>query len=118
MLNQTVGDVQSHTYLTSPPPSPHPHTPTLSLSLSHTHTLFFPQGVVITEALGKVPLLEGLTEAQLARISDCVEMLPFSMGKLHRYTGAHTDTDTMHMHAYTYAHPIMNIDTHMYIYVH
>lgn len=54
----------------------------LTHHLSHTHTLFLPQGVVITEALGKVPLLEGLTEAQLARISDCVEMLPFSMGKL------------------------------------
>ena len=38
------------------------------------------QAVIITQALGKVPLLEGLTDAQRTKISDVVEMLPFCAG--------------------------------------
>ena len=34
----------------------------------------------IMEALRKVPLLSGLTDAQLAKISDSVELLPFPAG--------------------------------------
>ena len=36
--------------------------------------------MIITQALGKVPLLVGLTDAQRAKISDSVEMLPFAAG--------------------------------------
>ena len=31
--------------------------------------------------MSKVPLLQGLTETQIAKISDCVEVLPFPAGE-------------------------------------
>jgi len=40
----------------------------------------FNKAIMITEALSKVPLLQGLTEAQLSKISDSVEILPFPAG--------------------------------------
>ena len=62
----------------------------LSLSLSSLHLspplfitllLLLLQSVLITEALSKIPLLDGLTDAQLAKISECVEILPYPEGK-------------------------------------
>ena len=53
-----------------------------SLSLSFSLSIF--QSVMITEALSKVPLLDGLTDAQLAKISDCVEILPYPGGTYER----------------------------------
>eukprot|EP00596_Hydrurales_sp_CCMP1899_P005254 CAMPEP_0119038068 /NCGR_PEP_ID=MMETSP1177-20130426/6755_1 /TAXON_ID=2985 /ORGANISM="Ochromonas sp, Strain CCMP1899" /LENGTH=689 /DNA_ID=CAMNT_0007000155 /DNA_START=234 /DNA_END=2303 /DNA_ORIENTATION=- len=41
----------------------------------------FSKNVMIQEALCKVPLLEGLTDDQMAKISDSVEMLPFLAGE-------------------------------------
>jgi cAMP-dependent protein kinase regulator len=38
---------------------------------------FYSKGNMISEALSKVPLLKGLTESQLAKLSDSVEILPF-----------------------------------------
>lgn len=50
------------------------------------HYYYNSQAVIITQALGKVPLLVGLTDAQRAKISDSVEMLPFAAGMyVHSY---------------------------------
>ena len=72
-------------------PSPSPSLSLLYLSpplfitplppLFITLLLLLLQSVLITEALSKIPLLDGLTDAQLAKISECVEILPYPEGK-------------------------------------
>ena len=50
---------------------------TFRLVLANSQTM---KSVAISEALNKVPLLTGLTEPQVAKITDIVELLPFPAG--------------------------------------
>ncbi len=50
---------------------------TFRLVLANSQTM---KSVAISEALNKVPLLNGLTEPQVAKITDIVELLPFPAG--------------------------------------